>query len=118
VTTDPEPANDKPDGPMWSGAAGAAAERTRLAWRRTALALTIVALLTVRLATHDRWPVLDGIVIGLAALAWIAQMWLAQRRIQAMEVSEPITAGRTLTATALAAVVFTVLGLVLLITAA
>jgi uncharacterized membrane protein YidH (DUF202 family) len=101
---------------MWSGAAGAAAERTRLAWRRTALAGTVVALLTVRLATHDRWHALDAVVIALAALVWLAQMWLIQRRIQAMEEREPATIGRTLTVTALIAVVFTLLGLVLVIT--
>ncbi len=117
MTATPERGGRKPAGPMWSGAEGAATERTRLAWRRTALASTVVALLTVRLAARARWQALDAVAVGLAALAWIAHMWLIQRRIQAMAEGEPTMIGRTLVATALVVIAFAVLGLVLVISA-
>jgi len=101
---------------MWSGAEGASAERTRLAWLRTGLSSTAVVLLTVRLATRDRFTALGVSVAVAALLAWLAQMWLTKRRIEVMEQQEPAGIGWTLPATALAAVVFALLGVVLVLT--
>ncbi|HZD99001.1 MAG TPA: DUF202 domain-containing protein, partial [Micromonosporaceae bacterium] len=85
-------------GPMWSGADGASAERTRLAWRRTALASTAVVLLTVRLATRDSFTVLGAIAVAAALLLWLAQMWLTQQRIHAIDRHEPTEVMRALPA--------------------
>ena len=65
----PEP--DAPD-------PGAAYERTRLAWRRTVLALAVVALLSARLAVQHG---VVGVVLAGAALAgWPAlAAWAAVR---------------------------------------
>jgi len=101
---------------MWSGADGASAERTRLAWRRTALASTAVVLLTVRLATRDRLTVLGALAIAAALLVWLAQMWLTQRRIHASDRHEPTEVMRALPALSLTAIAFALLAVVLVLT--
>jgi hypothetical protein len=45
-------------------------ERTRLSWRRTTLSLTVVALLTIRLATSA--GTIGALVAAVAGLAWVA----------------------------------------------
>jgi uncharacterized membrane protein YidH (DUF202 family) len=102
-----------PRGPMWSGADGASAERTRLAWRRTVLTTTGVALLGIRLATRAGTDLVAGIGIGVVVAAWLAQLFVANRRIQAMADREPPHARRSLPATALLTVVLAVLGIAL-----
>lgn len=57
--------------------AGLQPERTRLAWRRTALAATVVALLAVRLAALRGAPV----AIAGTVLLWLAVLILSHRRI-------------------------------------
>ena len=103
-------------GPMWSGADGASAERTRLAWRRTALASTVVVLLTVRLATRDRFTVLGALAIAAALLVWLAQMWLTQRRIHAIDRHEPTEVIYALPALSLTAIAFALLAALLVLT--
>ena len=100
---------------MWGGADGASEERTRLAWRRTVLSATAVALLTVRAATRHRFTVSGGLVIAAALVGWLALLWLSQRRIDAMAHREPAGIGRTLPATALVVLALSVLGLFALI---
>lgn len=53
-------------------------ERTRLAWRRTALASTVVTVLTVRLALTGGRPGL--LATALALVTWAAAMLLCWRR--------------------------------------
>jgi len=98
---------------MWSGAGGASAERTRLAWRRTALASTAVVLLTVRLATRDSFTVLGAIAVAAALLLWLAQMWLTQRRIHAIDRHEPGRGLRALPGLSLTVVAFVLLAVAL-----
>ncbi|MFV2100506.1 DUF202 domain-containing protein [Micromonospora sp. LOL_024] len=52
-------------------------ERTRLAWRRTALAMTVVTTLTVRLALH-RGPA-EAASAVLAVLGWATAIALCWR---------------------------------------
>jgi hypothetical protein len=73
------------------------AERTRLAWRRTALTATICQLLAIRLAVGgDGGPVL---LLGaaLSMLSWLGFVMLAYRRIQAMAQVRPIRLARLAT---------------------
>ena len=111
-----DPAAGGQRGPMWSGADGASAERTRLAWRRTALASTVVVLLTVRLATRDRFTVLGAIAIAAALLVWLVQMRLTQRRIHAIDRHEPTQVMDALPAMSLTVIAFAVLALLLSLT--
>ena len=83
--------------------------RTRLAWRRTLLAVTIVALLAARLAL-DR-PLA---VVAIAA-GWLAALVVTQRRVGMMSDPEPTTVGRSLSALVLVAVGYAVLGALLLL---
>jgi hypothetical protein len=56
-------------------------ERTRLAWRRTVLAATVVALLGGRLAIAQTSPAFAALFVSFTAAAWLAFVALAQRRI-------------------------------------
>jgi uncharacterized membrane protein YidH (DUF202 family) len=61
-----------------TGDPGLQRERTRLAWRRTLLALTGVTLLEIRLAFTGR--AFDAVLAGLAVAAWLAVLLLDWRR--------------------------------------
>jgi uncharacterized membrane protein YidH (DUF202 family) len=89
------------------------AERTRLAWRRTTLAVTLAVLLIGRLAIHDGLDALSALGLSAALASWVAFMWLTHRRIQAMAQRAPAAIGRTLPAVGVAMVVFAVIGIVL-----
>jgi uncharacterized membrane protein YidH (DUF202 family) len=106
-----------PDDETGSGPAlppdGASAERTRLAWRRTALAATVVAMLTVRVALRDGHDVLDSVAISMVGGGWLAQLWLAQRRIRAMASKQPRDIRRSLPGFALVVSGFAGLGMIL-----
>jgi uncharacterized membrane protein YidH (DUF202 family) len=101
---------------MWSGADGASAERTRLAWRRTALASTVVVLLTVRLATRDRFTVLGALAVAAVLLVWLAQMLLTQRRIHAIDRHEPTEVMHALPGLSVTVIAFALLAVVLVLT--
>ncbi|HET6534007.1 MAG TPA: DUF202 domain-containing protein [Actinoplanes sp.] len=68
---------------------GAAAERTRLAWRRTGLSVTVVALLAVRPAVTDG----DGATLILLAAAtmvvWAMTIALIYRRTTGLRTRPP-----------------------------
>ncbi|WP_422770998.1 DUF202 domain-containing protein [Plantactinospora sp. WMMC1484] len=103
----PEPANPQRQPPGRD--AGLATERTRLAWRRTALAVGVVAALTARLALSD--GTLGTVVTALAGLGWLV----------VLAVTFPHVAGRrarharTLPMTALVTAGFAGLGLLLVL---
>ena len=57
-----------------------ARERTRLAWRRTVLAMTVVAILGARLAVTRTSPAFAALFVGVTAAAWLAFLALTRRR--------------------------------------
>lgn len=59
---------------------GLQSERTRLAWRRTVLAVTVVALLAARLAVIRGTP----LAIAGTALLWLAALVVGHRRTGAV----------------------------------
>ncbi|MGC5029411.1 DUF202 domain-containing protein [Micromonospora sp. DT229] len=86
-------------------------ERTRLAWRRAALAVTVVAILTVRLAlVADRF---GAVLAALAILCWGATITLCWRR--AVGTGVPRTGGRTYGAVGLCITGFALIGVVLVV---
>ncbi|MEE6257509.1 DUF202 domain-containing protein [Plantactinospora sonchi] len=90
--------------------AGLARERTRLAWRRTALAVTVVAVLAARLALTR--GTVGAVIVALAALGWLAVLVGTVPR----HGGRTPGAGRTLPLTALVAAGFAVLGVLLVLT--
>ncbi|OJF14139.1 DUF202 domain-containing protein [Couchioplanes caeruleus] len=94
---------------------GASAERTRLAWRRTGMSATVVALLAARPAfAPDARP---GIIL-LAALAmagWAVLVALAYRRAHWLAVWPPRPGRRAVTSYALITAAFALLGTVLVL---
>jgi hypothetical protein len=71
-------------------------ERTRLAWRRTALAISVVAVLAARLALRQGVPGVLAALVGLAG--WGAAMallrpWSPTRPATAIPVSALVAAG-------------------------
>jgi hypothetical protein len=84
-------------------------ERTRLAWRRTALAATVVALLAGRLAAVPRLTPATAVVAAALAALWTATLALCQRRIRALAAPRPAAARRTAALLALCVVGFALL---------
>ncbi|WP_097868311.1 DUF202 domain-containing protein [Streptomyces sp. rh34] len=64
-------------------------ERTRLAWRRTTLSATVVALLAVRQALLSGATPAALIAVALSAAAWLGFLGVAHRRMLRMEAARP-----------------------------
>jgi uncharacterized membrane protein YidH (DUF202 family) len=56
-------------------------ERTRLAWRRTTLSGTVVAVLAVKAALHGGATAPAVVAAALCCLLWLALLAFAHRRI-------------------------------------
>jgi uncharacterized membrane protein YidH (DUF202 family) len=80
---------------------GASAERTRLAWRRTALSATVVGLLAARPAFRPAAGVAAWLVAATAMTAWVALVALGYRRVHGLAQSPPRPGRRAVTAYAL-----------------
>jgi uncharacterized membrane protein YidH (DUF202 family) len=98
------------------GPPGTQAERTRLAWRRTMLAVTAVALLAVRLAVVDA-PAVGLTLAAAALLGWLGVLVVTYRRIGRMAAARPGPPGRELPLTAASAVGYAALGILLVLAA-
>ncbi len=64
-------------------------ERTRLAWRRTTLSCTVVAVLAVKLAVQDETTPRGLAGLALSALAWVLFLVVAHRRIRSLDAARP-----------------------------
>ncbi|MEU9063023.1 DUF202 domain-containing protein [Streptomyces sp. NPDC048430] len=64
-------------------------ERTRLAWRRTTLACTVVALLAFRQALHHGATGAGVLAVALSLLAWLGFLVVAHRRVTGMGSAGP-----------------------------
>ncbi|MFD5746865.1 DUF202 domain-containing protein [Streptomyces sp. NPDC127033] len=77
-------------------------ERTRLAWRRTTLSCTVVAILAARQAVHGGATAAGLTGAALSALVWLAFLGVAHRRLRSLEAARPprLSKRAALTATA------------------
>ncbi|MFC8509232.1 DUF202 domain-containing protein [Streptomyces sp. NPDC057411] len=66
-------------------------ERTRLAWRRTTLSCTVVAVLAGKQAIQEGVTPAGVVAAGLSALVWIFFLAVAHRRIQTLGAARPRT---------------------------
>ncbi|WP_030436218.1 DUF202 domain-containing protein [Actinoplanes subtropicus] len=89
---------------------GAAAERTRLAWRRTGLSATAVGLLAARPAFRPGAGVLAWLIAALAMAGWVAMIALAYRRSHGLRSAPPRPGRRLIPVYALLAAGLAVLG--------
>ncbi|MFF0337006.1 DUF202 domain-containing protein [Streptomyces fimicarius] len=64
-------------------------ERTRLAWRRTTLSATVVAVLAGRQALHSGATPAALVAVSLSALAWLGFLLVAHRRMLRMAAARP-----------------------------
>ncbi|MFJ9033334.1 DUF202 domain-containing protein [Streptomyces sp. NPDC102274] len=64
-------------------------ERTRLAWRRTTLSCTVVAVLAARQAVHGGATAAGLAGAALSALVWLAFLGVAHRRALALDAAAP-----------------------------
>lgn len=88
-------------------------ERTRLAWRRTTLAVTVVALLAVRLALLGPTPTLRLLGTAAVLISWLAFLALSWYRITGMSPARPAAPGRVVPLTTLAVLGYAALGVAL-----
>jgi uncharacterized protein DUF202 len=96
--------------------AGLSRERTRLAWRRTLLANTAVALLCVRLAIATGSGAARSLVAAAAMLVWLVALVLTYRRTRALTAPRPGPAGRAMPVSAIICLGYAVLGAILILT--
>lgn len=80
-------------------------ERTRLAWRRTTLSCTVVALLAGKQALHGGATPAGVVALSLSVLAWLGFLRVANRRVQGMGISRPQPMGARAALTAAACTV-------------
>ncbi|MCX4785708.1 MULTISPECIES: DUF202 domain-containing protein [unclassified Streptomyces] len=77
-------------------------ERTRLAWRRTTLSCTVVAILAAKQALQGGASPAAVVAVSLSGLAWLGFLLVAHRRVLGMGTArpEPLSARGALTAAA------------------
>jgi hypothetical protein len=97
--------------------AGASVERTRLAWRRTMLGVSVACTIMIVTAAYRGLDARRGAILAAAMLVWLGCLLVSHRRIQALHAStagDPPEIARTVTLTGLAVATLALLGLALL----
>jgi uncharacterized membrane protein YidH (DUF202 family) len=89
---------------------GAAAERTRLAWRRTGLSASAVALLAARPAFEPQASVATTLVTAAMMAGWAAMIALGYRRSRGLAVHPPLPGRRAIPLYAMITVAFALIG--------
>ncbi|MGW5849574.1 DUF202 domain-containing protein [Streptomyces sp. NPDC055254] len=69
--------------------AGLQPERTRLAWRRTTLACSVVAVLALRQAVRGTGAPVEVAGAAVISLIWLAFLGVAHRRVGALARARP-----------------------------
>ncbi|HEY9374893.1 DUF202 domain-containing protein [Streptomyces sp.] len=64
-------------------------ERTRLAWRRTTLTATVVAVFAAKQSIHDEVTPAGLFGAALSVLVWLGFLAVAHRRIQGLGTARP-----------------------------
>ncbi|MEU8775921.1 DUF202 domain-containing protein [Streptomyces sp. NPDC048606] len=64
-------------------------ERTRLAWRRTTLAASVVAVLAIRQTLHGSGSPVEVAGAAVVTFVWLAFLGVAHRRIRALAAARP-----------------------------
>ena len=93
---------------------GLAAERTRLAWRRTTLTASIVALLAVHQAVAGGCTPVHLVALAAVAGCLLAILALAHRRIMALARGDRAAIGRSPAVLSLLVLAYAGLGLLLI----
>lgn len=95
---------------------GLAPQRTRLAWRRTLLTFSVVALLGLRLAVHYGVDAGSMLAVAGGMLLWLGALVVIYRRGRTLTASHAAAAGRVLPLCTAICVGYAVLGAVLVLT--
>ena len=90
-------------------------ERTRLAWLRTALAVTAVSLLATRFAVGTRLTAPGALGTALIAVLWLTVVTVCHLRVKALTGPRPNVSGRSHVVLMAAALGYALIGMVLLI---
>lgn len=92
-------------------------QRTRLAWRRTTLACTVVVVLAVRAALRAGEPVAAALLCAASCGLWVGFLRIAHHRVRALAADERPAAltPRHATAAAVCAATLAVCAAVLLV---
>lgn len=105
----PRPTPEPPAETQW--------ERTRLAWRRTLLTLTAVALLSVRFALRLDTGAVALLGVAAALGGWLAALLLSHRRILAVSGRYRPEVGRQVHILSVLVAGYAVLGVLLVVLA-
>jgi hypothetical protein len=93
---------------------GVQRERTRLAWRRTTLTVTAVAILATRLALQGGGA-LAGLAVAAVIAGWLGTLVVSWRRIVALATPGTVPVRRAIPLTTGTAIGFAGLGAVLVV---
>ncbi|MFD3699332.1 DUF202 domain-containing protein [Streptomyces sp. NPDC058646] len=69
--------------------AGLQPERTRMAWRRTTLTCSVVAVLALRQALRGSGAPVEVVGASVTALVWVAFLAVAHQRMRALAADRP-----------------------------
>jgi hypothetical protein len=109
------PHGRQPEGDSQVAPLGRQPERTRLAWRRTALAATAVSLLAARLAVGARLTLAGALGVATAAALWLGALVVIQHRIGQLDAPQPRSTARLPVALAGVIVGYALLGTAVLV---